>query len=237
MHGAPVCLMDVHDPSKPIAYMSDGIPLYFGQGGGTISDTLHAQTASAVTTTNFGGGLYEHLDYRPADVKDGSNPLNACNAYDINKDGATSGYVYYTSKDAPYTIGCYMGETLSSTSNPSSENTKLVTERTGWSGQTLGEAMAGTIISNEMTTFNSKSYNTTDFVVTDNNLSFLEAGKTAQVLWRVLDSSDSSFSASTTCFEFRYRKDKTVTSSDETETICSERSVPTTTLDLTPFGS
>ena len=239
MHGAPVCLMDIHNPSKPIAYMSDGIPLYFGQGGGTITNTTHAISAAAnnkhVTDLNYGRGLYEHLDYRPSDVIDGTNPLNACNAYDLNKDGTSSGYVYYTSKDAPYTIGCYMGET-SATGNPGADNTKLVSERVGWSGQIVGEAMEGEVTANTIGTFNNKTYNITDFAVTDSNLSFLEAGKTAQVLWRVLDASDTGYDAATTCFEFRYRKDKTVTNSDETETVCSERSVPATTLDFTPFS-
>jgi hypothetical protein len=92
LHGAPICLMDVHDPSKPVAYMTDGIPLYYGEAGGTIEDTLHAQTARTVTDNNFGAGLYEHLNYSPSDVIDGSNPLNECNAYDINGDGAVSGY-------------------------------------------------------------------------------------------------------------------------------------------------
>ncbi|MCB0309899.1 MAG: YHYH protein, partial [Bdellovibrionales bacterium] len=137
IHGAPVCLMDVHDPSKPIAYMSDGIPLYFGQGGGTITETAHAIAVAAddgyVTDINYGGGRYEHLDFRPADVIDGTNPLNDCNAYDINGDGATSGYVYYTTKDAPYTIGCYMGEKLSA-APAGVENTKLVSDRTGFNG-------------------------------------------------------------------------------------------------------
>lgn len=239
MHGAPVCLMDVHNPSKPIAYMTDGIPLYYGQGGGTVITTAHgieaANNSFFVTDINYGGGLYEHLDYRPSDVIDGSNPLNECNAYDINGDGATSGYVYYTSKDAPYTIGCYMGEPLADVGNPGSENTRLVSEREGFDGQTLGDPMEGEVILNTTATFNDKSYNMTEFIVSDESLSFLDTGDTAQMLWRVLDSSDAAYDASTTCFEFRYRKDKTITDSDETETICSEASVPTATLDFTPF--
>ncbi|MBV1883126.1 MAG: YHYH protein [Pseudomonadales bacterium] len=239
MHGAPVCLMDVHDPSKPIAYMTDGIPLYFGQGGGTITETTHGVSADAsgnfVTEMNYGGGLYEHLDYRPSDVIDGSNPLNDCNAYDLNADGATSGYVYYTTKDAPYTIGCYMGEQLEDVGNPGAENTRLASDRTGWSGQTLGDPMEGTVTSNSTTTYDGKTYSTTEFMVTDASLSFLSAGDTAQVLWRILDSSDAGFSDTTTCFEFRYRANKNNADSDETETICSERSVPDDTLDFTPF--
>ncbi|MCB0352987.1 MAG: YHYH protein [Bdellovibrionales bacterium] len=240
MHGAPVCLMDVHDPSKPIAYMSDGIPLYFGEGGGQITNTAHAiaveDDGGFVTDLNYGGGRYEHLNFFPSDVKGGTNPLNDCNAYDINGDGAVSGYVYYTTKDAPYTIGCYMGEKLSVMGAPAGlENTNLVSARQGFTGQTLGDPMEGVVTSNTTTTFNDKNYNTTDFFVTDDSLAFLEEGKTAQVLWRVLDSSDDDYDPSTTCFEFRYRKDKDVTSSDETETICTERSVPTETLNFKPF--
>jgi hypothetical protein len=91
--------------------------------------------------------------------------------------------------------------------------------------------MKGEVISNTTGTFNGNTYNITDFTVTDTALSFLSAGNTAQVLWRVTSTSDS-----TTCFEFRYRKDKNDTSNDETETICSDRPVPSTTLDFTPFG-
>ncbi len=235
MHGAPICLMDVHDPSKPIAYMTDGIPLYFGEGGGQITNTTHGQAVgSSVTAINYGGGLYEHLSYLPTD-----RDLNKCNAYDINGDGAVSGYVYYTTKDAPYAIGCYMG-TAEDFGNPGADNTqypKFTTKegatdhREGWLGQVLGEPMKGEVISNTTGTFNGNTYNITDFTVTDTALSFLTAGNTAQVLWRVTSTSDS-----TTCFEFRYRKDKNNTSNDETETICSDRAVPSTTLDFTPFG-
>lgn len=239
LHGPPICLLDVHDPSKPLAYMTDGIPLYFGQGGGTITNTAHAIAVDAdggyVTNLNYGGGLYDHLDFRPSDVIDGSNPLNECNAYDIGGDGATSGYVYYTTKDAPYTIGCYMGEPLSDVTNPGAQNTRLKSEREGFSGQTLGEPMEGEVTSNATSTFNGRDYNTTEFVVSDSSLSFLDSGKTAQILWRVLDSSDDLYDASTTCFEFRYRKDKDVTDQDETETICTEQSVPTETLNFQPF--
>ena len=235
MHGAPICLMDVHDPSKPIAYMTDGIPLYFGEGGGKITDTTHGKAVgNAVTQINYGGGLYEHLSYLPTD-----RALNDCNAYDINGDGAVSGYVYYTTKDAPYAIGCYMGE-AEDFGNPGAENTRypqFITkegardQREGWLGQFLGEPMKGEVLSNTVGTFNGKTYNITDFAVTDTNLSFLSAGNTAQVLWRVTSTDNSS-----TCFEFRYRKDKNDTNNDETETICSDRAVPSTTLDFTPFG-
>ena len=238
LHGAPICLMDVHDPSKPVAYMTDGIPLYYGEAGGTIEDTLHAQTARSVTETNFGAGLYEHLSYFPSDVKDGSNPLNDCNAYDINGDGAESGYAYYTTKDAPYSIGCFMGEVLDSGTNAPAANTKLLTNRNGWSGQTVGEAISVDVMANYYGLFNDKTYNITEVIPNSNSVpSFLTANTTAQVLWRILDSDDATYDASSTCFEFRYRADKAVTETDVTETVCTEKPVSDATLDFTPFGN
>jgi len=237
LHGAPICLMDVHNPSKPVAYMTDGIPLYFGQAGGALNTTDLATTVSYATPTNYGAGQYDHLDYRPADVKDGSNPLNACNAYDINGDGAISGYAYYSTKEAPYAIGCYQGNVLDSQTRVGG-GTKLATTRQGWTGQTLGEAMDVEISSNVYGTFNSKTYNITEFAIRTGGTTpaFLTEGKTAQVLWRILDDSDTEFDATTTCFEFRYRKDKEDTTADETETHCAERSLSATTLAFTPYG-
>lgn len=235
LHGAPVCLMDVHDPSKPIAYMADGIPLYFGKAGGTITHTEHAKTAKTVTDLNYGGGLYEHLDYRPSDVKDGSNPLNECNAYDINGDGDISGYVYYSSQEAPYTIGCFMGETLANPKKVDVTRTQLSQERAGWSGQMMGEAIDVTIVSSQYGLFNQKKYNITEMLV-NKSTSYLTVGDYAQVLWRVVDENDDGYEINKTCFEFRYRADKNNDNNDETEVICSKNQVPTTTLDFTPFS-
>ena len=238
LHGAPICLMDVHDPSKPVAYMTDGIPLYYGEAGGTIEDTLHAQTARSVTDTNFGAGLYEHLNYSPSDVKDGSNPLNECNAYDINGDGAVSGYAYYSTKDAPYSIGCFMGEVLDSDTKAPAANTKLLSERNGWTGQSVGQAISVDVMANYSGLYNGKTYNITEVMPGSSNVpSFLTANTMAQVLWRILDNQDANYNASTTCFEFRYRADKSITDNDETETICAEKVIRDATLDFTPFGN
>ena len=238
LHGAPICLMDVHDPSKPVAYMTDGIPLYYGEAGGTIEDTLHAQTARSVTDTNFGAGLYEHLNYSPSDVKDGSNPLNECNAYDINGDGAVSGYAYYSTKDAPYSIGCFMGEVLDSDTKAPAANTKLLSERNGWTGQSVGQAISVDVMANYSGLYNGKTYNITEVMPGSSNVpSFLTANTMAQVLWRILDNQDANNNASTTCFEFRYRADKSITDNDETETICAEKVIRDATLDFTPFGN
>ena len=238
LHGAPICLMDVHDPSKPVAYMTDGIPLYYGEAGGTIEDTLHAQTARTVTDNNFGAGLYEHLNYSPSDVIDGSNPLNECNAYDINGDGAVSGYAYYSTKDAPYSIGCFMGEVLESDTKAAAANTKLLADRNGWTGQTVGEAIVVDVMANYAGLFNGKTYSITEVMPGSSDVpSFLTANTMAQVLWRILDSDDTSYDASTTCFEFRYRANKSITDNDETETVCSENLIRDATLDFTPFGN
>ena len=238
LHGAPICLMDVHDPSKPVAYMTDGIPLYFGQAGGSLDQTDAATSVAYSTPTNYGAGLYDHLDYRPSDVKDGTNPLNACNAYDINSDGPVSGYAYYTTKEAPYSIGCYQGNVLS-TQTRVGGGTKLTTARQGWNGQTLGEAMDVSISSNTYGQFNADTYNITEFSVRENGKtpSFLTEGKTAQVMWRILNDTDTNYDPSTTCFEFRYRKDKEDTTSDETEIHCSERPIDPETLSFTPYGN
>ena len=236
LHGPPICLMDVHDPSKPIAYMRDGIPLYFGQGGGTITDSDNAQTADVVTTNNYGAGRFEHLDYRPSDVIDGSNPLNECNAYDINGDGATSGYVYYTSQDAPYSIGCFMGELSDTKFQLDVENWSLAEDRQGWEGQNLGNPLDVEVTANYYGTDNDVTYNITEMLVNETT-SFFYEGDTAQVFWRILDESDEDYTDSVSCFEFRYRADQDITDSDETEIICADSIIDETTLSFTPFGN
>ncbi|MCO1336489.1 YHYH protein [Microbulbifer sp. OS29] len=240
LHGPPICLMDTHDPSKPIAYMKDGIPLYFGQSGGTVENNPNAQDTNVVTTTNYGTGLYEHLDYRPADVIDGSNPLNECNAYDINQDGVVSGYVYYTSFNSPYTIGCFMGERNPEASGNLGLGQNLGWSwtngpRTGWAGQTLGEPLNVSVIANYAGYFNDKLYNITELYVKQ-SYEFLTEGDTAEVLWRILDESDDDYQADASCFEFRYRANKNITDSDETETLCANKVINETTLSFTPFG-
>ena len=133
-------------------------------------------------------------------------------------------------------IGCFQGSKLTSPSSVGG-GTKLLSARTGFTGQTVGEAMPVNISLNEYQTFNADTYNVTEFAVRSGATapSFLEADKTAQVLWRILDSDDALYDSSTTCFEFRYRKDKDVTDSDETETICAEKTVSAETLAFTPY--
>jgi len=78
---------------------------------------------------------------------------------------------------------------------------------------------------------------TTEVLVNGTAPSFLDSGVVGQMLWRALDASDENYTQETTCFEFRYRKNKAVTTADETETVCAERAVPDETMDFTPFGS
>jgi hypothetical protein len=158
LHGPPICMMDTHDPSKPLAYMIDGIPLYFGQAGGSVeTNENHVRgEIEDYSKTDYGRGLYTHLNYFPAAIKEGMKSLedrmadfvayshsgaknslhevyaeghegdkdhlllNKCNAYDINGDGAISGYAYYTTKDVPYFVGCFMAnkDKVKSDQNP-----------------------------------------------------------------------------------------------------------------------
>jgi hypothetical protein len=86
--------------------------------------------------------------------------------------------------------------------------------------------------------FNGKTYSITEVMPGSSDVpSFLTANTMAQVLWRILDSDDTSYDASTTCFEFRYRANKSITDNDETETVCSENLIRDATLDFTPFGN
>jgi hypothetical protein len=87
-HYAPVYLLDQHDLEKPIVYGLDGIPLFFGTGG----------------TDYYGSGRYNDVDNLP------DQELDECNALQ-QEDGS---YVYFTTNDAPYTIGCHRGHIDSS---------------------------------------------------------------------------------------------------------------------------
>ena len=234
LHGIPVCLMDVHDPSTPIAYMADCIPLYLGTGGGTVNESEHAQTAKIVTDVNYGAGLYEHLNYLPADVKDGSNPLNECNAYDINGDGAESGYIYHTTQEPPYTIGCFMGTVPEDRGGATVDKIGYTDQRMGWPGQNEN-ADNVLIVSNEYGEFNGKTYNITEMLVRETT-SYFEEGDFAQVLWRILDASDDNYDETLTCFEFRYRANKENTDSDLIEYKCYRGKLPDETLNFTPYG-
>lgn len=204
-HYAPLCMMDTHDPSKPIAYMFDGIPLYYGTAGGTVSGS---------TSVNYGAGRYDKLDYRPHAVKTNTKSLDDCNAYDLNEDGATTGYVYYTTKEAPYTIGCFRG-TADQAASVANYPRWQTDRNLAWSG-------ADVLITNYYEAeFEGKTWTFMEMTPgTGNNK--LPSGNTGVILYRQLASGDTGYVSGSDCWSFRYRLDKNDTSgsNDTTETQC-----------------
>lgn len=87
-HYAPVCLMDDHDLTKPIAFGLDGAPVYFGQAG----------------TDYYGGGRFNTLNNFPEGID--ASDLDECNAL-LQDDGS---YVHYSTNTPPYLIGCHHAE-------------------------------------------------------------------------------------------------------------------------------
>lgn len=202
-HMAPLCMMDSHDPSQPLAYMFDGIPLYFGTAGGVSSANSSG--------TNYGGGRYTDLDYRPSDVKSGVNPLDECNAYDLHGDG--SEYVYYTSTEAPYTIACYRGEADQESSVPTSDQW-TVDRDLSWMGNALE------LTDHDTMTFDSNTWTFIEITPSTGNNQI--TGDTALLMYRQLTAQDSDFSTTLNCFGFRYRLDSSDTtgSNDTVVTHC-----------------
>lgn len=84
-HYTPVCLLDEHDLSQPLAFGLDGTPVYFGEGG----------------TDYYGRGLYNEWNNFPEGMTVAS--LDECNAV-LQADGS---YRHYTTKTPPYLIGCH----------------------------------------------------------------------------------------------------------------------------------
>ena len=83
-HTAPVCLLDNHDLNQPIGYTLGGGQIFYGTGADDY----------------YGEGKYNHINNLPPE------PLDECNGL-RQADGS---YVYYTTHDPPYTIGCYHEE-------------------------------------------------------------------------------------------------------------------------------
>jgi hypothetical protein len=81
-HIAPVCLLDHHDLTLPIAFSLGGVPIYYGTGADDY----------------YGGGRFNDINTLP------SQPLDECNALRLD-DGS---YVYYTTNKPPYVIGCHV---------------------------------------------------------------------------------------------------------------------------------
>jgi len=86
-HYTPVCLLEEHDLSQPLAFGLDGAPVYYGEGG----------------TDFYGMGQFNTWNNFPDGLSESS--LDECNAYE-NTDGS---YVHYTTKNPPYLIGCHHG--------------------------------------------------------------------------------------------------------------------------------
>ena len=205
-HYAPLCMMDSHDPSQPLAFMVDGIPLFFGTAGGNVEGS---------TSVNYGAGRYSNLDYRPHAVKSGSESLDECNAYDLNGDGAGSGYVYYTSKEPPYTIGCFRGEANQEESAYHYPRWNQPRDLS-WSG-------SGVLITDYYRgQFEGKTWYFMEMIAKDR--SQIGAGKIGLVLYRQLESGDKGYIAGSSCWIFRYRLDSSdiTGSNDTTETQCQE---------------
>jgi hypothetical protein len=80
-HFAPVCLLDDHDLTLPIGFTLGGASIFYGTGGDDY----------------YGEGRYNAINNLPAE------PLDDCNAV-RQPDGS---YVYYTTHEPPYTVGCH----------------------------------------------------------------------------------------------------------------------------------
>ena len=190
-HTAPFCLMDSHDVSQPLAYMFDGIPLYFGTGGGVYT----------TDGTDYGAGRYAHLDYRPSLVKDGTRPLDDCNAYDVNGDG--SEYVYYSSTEAPYSIGCFRGSADQESSVPSFAQWS-VDRDLSWSGSDV------TLTDYDTMTFEGDEWTFIE-VTPGSSTGPIAQGNTALLLYRQLSSGEDGYVDGSDCYQFRSRLDSTDT--------------------------
>ena len=83
-HTAPVCLLDHHHLDQPIGYTLGGAEIFYGAGADDY----------------YGEGRYNHINNLPAE------PLDECNGLRL----ADGSYVYYTTHEPPYTIGCYHEE-------------------------------------------------------------------------------------------------------------------------------
>jgi hypothetical protein len=196
-HTAPFCLLDTHDISKPLAYMFDGLPLYFGTAGGILTEG----------GTDYGAGRYAHLDYRPSKVKSGERPLDECNAYDVNGDG--SKYVYYSSSTAPYTIACYRAEADQASSVPGGPH--WTQERDlSWAGSDVE------LTDHDTMTFEGATWTFIEITPGDSNRN-IPSGQKALILYRQLSEGESGYESGKNCYRFRYRLDSEDTDgSDDT---------------------
>ena len=201
-HMAPVCLLDTHDPSVPLAYMFDGLPLFFGTGGGQLS----------AISSHYGGGRYDELNYLPSKVKTGERPLDECNAYDLHGDG--SEYVYYSTSTPPYTIGCYRALANQATSVPAGPHWSQERDL-AWTGSDVVLTDNGTM------SFLGESWRFVEITPQTTN-QHIASGNTALILYRALHEGEAGFDSAASCYAFRYRLDSSDTTgtNDTTATHC-----------------
>ncbi len=108
-HYPPVCMLNRHDLSQPIAYGLDGVAVYYGTGG----------------TDFYGQGRYNEVNNFPDGVS--ASDLDECNALMLD-DGT---YVHYTSTTAPYYIGCHRASVDASLNNQNPGNARSL-DRAPW---------------------------------------------------------------------------------------------------------
>jgi len=171
-HYTPVCLLDEHDLSQPVAFGLDGAPVHFGEGG----------------TDYYGGGRFNDWNNFPDGVT--AARLDDCNAL-LQADGS---YRHYTTKTPPYLIGCHHAPF----------DTALQIEPSPMAGREQGAAVpSGGQYGEPVTTL------VTDFVHDDAGEYTLTyqaidgRGVSSELVYRQV-----SETASETCWEFEFRKER-----------------------------
>lgn len=170
-HYAPVCLLDNHELTLPIAYGLDGIPMYFGTGG----------------TDYYGSGRFNDVNNLP------ESDLDECNAVQL-EDGS---YVYYTTDDAPYTIGCHRGyvdESLRIEPRPLTGRDQglPVPEGPGYFGEPIDTLVTQFYLDEE------EQY----------HLQYVNGDSTGEVIYHLVGGTES-------CWEFEYRAESNTTGTVE----------------------
>ncbi|WP_281560769.1 hypothetical protein [Thalassomonas sp. RHCl1] len=135
-------------------------------------------------------------------MKTGEQPLDECNAYDLHGDG--SEYVYYTTREAPYTIACYRG--VADQSSSVSPGPHWSRERDlSWAGSDVELSDYDTM------TFDNLSWSFIEITPGENNNN-ITPGDKALILYRQLVQGDDGYQSDANCYTFRYRLDSTDTS-------------------------
>ncbi len=80
-HYAPVCLLDDHDLNLPVGFTLGGAQIFYGTGADDY----------------YGDGRYSDINNLP------DESLDECNAIQL----ADGSYIYYTTSEPPYIVGCH----------------------------------------------------------------------------------------------------------------------------------